>query len=66
MTEAFVERSVAFVGAILVGITAIVQLKNDWPARGMDASVTKLLLGLMALGCVLALLAAANFLGARS
>jgi len=54
------------VGAILVGVTAVVQLKNDWQARGLDAGVTKVLLGLMALGCVLALLAAVNVLGVRS
>jgi hypothetical protein len=66
MTEASIERGAALVGAIVVGVAAIVQLKNDWRARGLDADVTKLLLGLMAGGCVLALLAAVNVLGARS
>jgi hypothetical protein len=66
MNEVFIERGIALVGAILVGVTAIVQLKNDWAAHGMDASVTKLLLGLMAFGCVLALLAAVNVLGVRA
>jgi len=66
MSEVFIERGIALVGAILVGITAIVQLKNDWAARGIDAGLTKVLLGLMALGCVLALLAAANVLGVRT
>jgi len=66
MSEAVIERGIAFVGALLVGITATVQLKNDWAARGLDATVTKLVLGLMALGCVLALLAAINVLGVRS
>jgi len=66
MTEAFIERGLALGGAIVVGITAFVQLKNDWPAQGLDATVTKILLGLMAVGCVLALLAAVNVLGARS
>ena len=66
MNEVMVERGLALVGALLVGTTAIVQLKNDWAAHGLDASVTKLLLGLMALGCVLALLAAVNVLGVRS
>jgi hypothetical protein len=66
MNEAFIERGIALVGAILVGVTAIVQLKNDWAAHGLDASVTKLLLGLMAFGCVLALLAAVNVLGVRA
>ena len=66
MTEVAIERTVALVGAGLVGITATIQLKNDWAARGLDATVTKVLLGLMAFGCVLALLAAANVLGARA
>lgn len=66
MSEAVIERGIAFVGALVVGTTAIVQLKNDWAARGLDATVTKILLGLMAFGCVLALLAAINVLGVRS
>ena len=66
MSEVVIERSAAFVGALLVGVTAVIQLKNDWPARGLDADVTKLLLGLMAVGCVLALLAAVNLLGVRA
>ena len=66
MNEVVIERGAALLGAIVVGVTALVQLKNDWPAQGLDAGVTKLLLGLMALGCVLALLAAVNVLGARA
>ncbi|MBV8367793.1 MAG: hypothetical protein JO036_02500 [Candidatus Eremiobacteraeota bacterium] len=66
MTEAAIEKGAALAGALVVGITAVIQLKNDWAARGIDASVTKILLGLMALGCVLALLAAVNVLGARA
>ncbi len=66
MSEVYIERGIALAGAVVVGITALFQLKNDWAARGLDAGVTKLLLGLMALGCVLALLAAVNVLGARA
>lgn len=66
MTEAMVERGVALVGAIIVGVTAIIQLRNDWEARGLDASVTKILLVLMAVGCGIALLAAVNVLGVRA
>lgn len=66
MTEAVIERGIAFVGAIVVGVTAVVQLKNDWPSHGLDANITKLLLGLMAVGCVLALLAAVNVLGVHA
>ncbi len=66
MSEAFIERGAALIGAVLVGVTAVVQLKNDWAARGLDADITKLLLGLMAVGCVLAFLAAVNILGVRA
>jgi len=65
MAESVVLKGIAFVGAILVGGTAVVQLKNDWAAHGIDATVTKILLGLMVLGCVLAFLASINVLGAR-
>jgi hypothetical protein len=66
MNAVFIERGIALVGAILVGVTAVVQMKNDWQAHGLDAGLTKVLLGLMALGCVLAFLAAVNLLGVRS
>lgn len=66
MSGILIERGLALFGAILVGVTAFVQLKNDWAARGLDAAVTKVLLGLMALGCVLVLLAALHILGARA
>lgn len=66
MSEATIERGIALVGAIIVGVTAIVQMKNDWAAKGIDAGLTKVLLGLMAVGCVLALLASVNILGGRS
>ncbi len=56
---------IALVGAIIVGLVAFVQLKNDWGAQGLDASVTKVLLGLMAVGCVLVLFASINVLGYR-
>jgi hypothetical protein len=65
MTPEVIEKSLAFIAAIVVGVTALVQLKNDWPASGLDAGVTKILLGLMFVGCVLALLASVNVLGAH-
>jgi len=63
MTEELVERSIAFIFSLVVGGTAIVQLRNELPARGLDAFVTKLLLGLMILGCVFAFLASIKVLG---
>jgi hypothetical protein len=58
-----VERAVALVAALVVGITAVVQLKNELSVRGLDAAVTKILLGLMIVGCVLALLASVRVMG---
>jgi chromate transport protein ChrA len=56
------EKIIATIGAIVVGIVALIALKNDWKTTGLDNNVTKLLLGLMALGCVLVLIATAGLL----
>jgi hypothetical protein len=64
MTAALLERTIALLGSLIVGGTASLQLRNEWPVTGLAADVTKLLLGLMILGCVLAFLAALNILGA--
>jgi hypothetical protein len=66
MSTEILERAIALIGAIVVAGTASVQLKNELPLRSLDANVTKLLLGLMIVGCVLAFLAAINVLGAHS
>ena len=66
MSIEFLERAVALIGAVVVGGTAILQLRNELPLRSLDANVTKLLLGLMIVGCVLAFLAAINVLGAHT
>ena len=50
--------------AIVVAVTTSVQLRNDWRSTGLDNNVTKLLLGLMAFGCLLVILAAVGVLGA--
>lgn len=63
MSAALFERALAIVGALIVGGTASMQLWRELPARGLDASVTKLLLGLMIVGCVFALLGALTILG---
>jgi hypothetical protein len=63
MSIELLERTIALVAALLVGGTAVVQLRNELPLGTLDANVTKLLLGLMIVGCVLAFLAAINVLG---
>jgi hypothetical protein len=60
---ATIERGIAFILALLVGGTTSFQLYKDWASTGLDNQVTKLLLGLMAFGCVLVILAAFGVLG---
>jgi hypothetical protein len=60
---ATLEKSIAFVLAILVGGTTSFQLYKDWSSVGLDNQVTKILLGLMAFGCVLVILATLGILG---
>jgi hypothetical protein len=63
MNAAVLEKSVAFVLAIVVGGTTSMQLARDWTSTGLDNQVTKILLGLMAFGCVLVLLACVGVIG---
>ncbi len=58
-----IEHIIAVVGAIVVGITAVVALKNDWRTPGLENQVFKVMLGLLALGAVLSFLAAVGVLG---
>jgi hypothetical protein len=65
MGLAEVERGFALVGAIVVGGFALFALRNDWNNPGLDNNTTKLLLGLMAFGCVLVFFAAIGVLGPK-
>jgi hypothetical protein len=57
MDLASIEKIVAFVGALIVFTFALIGLRGEWPKNGLDDNVTKLLLGLMAFGCILVVLA---------
>jgi hypothetical protein len=61
---ATLEKGIAFILALIVGGTTSFQLYKDWSTTGLDNQVTKLLLGLMAFGCILVILAALGVLGA--
>ena len=63
MSLAVIERGVALIGAVIVMVTTSIQLKNGLVDTGLDNTVTKALLGLMAFGCVLVILAATGVLG---
>ena len=58
-----IEKGIALILALVVGGTTSVQLYRDWSSTGLDNQLTKILLGLMAFGCILVLLAATGVLG---
>ena len=59
---AHTERILAvFFGVIVLGV-ALVALKNDWKSKGIENEVFKMMLGLLALGAFLAILAALRVL----
>jgi hypothetical protein len=58
MDLATIEKVIAFFGALVVFVFALIGLRGEWPKSGLDDNVTKVLLGLMAFGCVLVVLAA--------
>lgn len=60
---ATIERTIAIVGGVIVGVTSAIALKNDWHSTGADNQVFKLMLGLLCLGAIIAILAGANVLG---
>jgi phosphate/sulfate permease len=49
-------RVVAFIGAVVVGLTALQSLQAELPKKGLDDQVTKIMLALLALGCVIVVL----------
>ncbi len=63
MAVATIEKGIALVLALVVGGTTSVQLYRDWGTSGLDNHLTKLLLGLMAFGCILVILAAVGVMG---
>ena len=49
-------RILAFVGAVVVGLSAIMSLIAEWPKKNLDDHVTKVMLALLALGCIIVIL----------
>ncbi|HEY8298326.1 MAG TPA: hypothetical protein VIG32_09920 [Candidatus Baltobacteraceae bacterium] len=58
-----VERTIAIVFGIVVLVTALVALKNDWKTPGLENHVFKVMLGLLALGGLLGTLAGIGIIG---
>jgi len=56
-------RAIAIAGAVLVAIVAIYQVRNDWQQTGLDIQVSKLLLAIMAVGCLVVILSSTGVIG---
>jgi len=61
-TVAHVERILAIVFGIVVFFVAVIALRNDWESQGIENQVFKIMLGLLALGAILGILAALGVL----
>ena len=62
MDLAQAEKIIAIIGALVVATFAVIGLRGEWHKNGLDDVVTKILLGLMAFGCILVILAGVNVL----
>jgi uncharacterized membrane protein YphA (DoxX/SURF4 family) len=63
MNLVMIERTVAAVGSVIVFVVAAIALKNDWKTPGIENQVFKIMLGLLALGGVIAFFAGIGVLG---
>lgn len=59
---AHVERILAIFFGIVVFFVAAIALRNDWKSQGIENQVFKIMLGLLALGAILGILAALGVL----
>lgn len=56
-------RTIAIVGGIIVAIVTVYQVRADWKTSGLDIQVSKLLLALTALGCIIVILSSTGVIG---
>jgi hypothetical protein len=56
-------KLIALLGAIVVGVTALVVLRAEWKKTQLDDQVTKVMMVLLAIGCVEVFLVAIGKIG---
>jgi len=56
-------RIIALIGAIVVGVTALVALRSEWAKTHLEDNITKIMMVLLALGCVEVVLVALGQIG---
>jgi hypothetical protein len=63
MSASAVERIIALVGAIVVAGCALTSLRAEWKKNGLDDHVTKIMLALLTVGCIIVVLVAVGVAG---
>lgn len=63
MSASAVERIIALVGAIVVAVCALTSLRVEWKKNGLDDHVTKIMLALLTVGCIIVVLVAVGVAG---
>lgn len=58
-----IERVVAAVGAVFVALLALRSLSDEWHKRALDDHVTKVMMTLLTIGCVIVFFVALGFWG---
>jgi hypothetical protein len=51
-------RGIALAGAIVVGVVALVALRAEWKKTALEDNVTKIMMILLAIGCIEVILVA--------
>lgn len=58
-----IEKILAFIGALVVGFFAVKSLIAEWPKTNLEDHVTKVMMVLLTIGCIIVLLVAVNVWG---
>jgi hypothetical protein len=56
-------KIIAGAGALVVGFFALKALYEEWPKKNLDDQVTKIMMALLTLGCIIVLTVALGFAG---
>jgi adenine/guanine phosphoribosyltransferase-like PRPP-binding protein len=51
-------KLIALVGAVIVGVTALVALRAEWKKTELEDQVTKIMMVLLSIGCIFVVLVA--------
>ena len=63
MSTYVIERIIALIGALLVGTFALIVLRAEWKRVGLDDHVSKIMMALLTIGCIIVLGVALSFWG---